>query len=71
MKAPAFLEFIPEINQLDHHQRTVLAKTLNQLEDEPKVYDLIEAIFVSAINFRGTRNFHEIFLQSAVQEKAV
>ena len=27
--------------------------------------------FVSAINFRGTRNFHEIFLQSAVQEKAV
>jgi hypothetical protein len=26
---------------------------------------------VSAINFRGTRNFHEIFLQSAVQEKAV
>jgi len=47
MKAPAFLEFICEINQLDYHQRTVLAKTLNQLEDDPKVYDLIETIFDS------------------------
>ena len=47
MKAPEFLEFISEIDQLDHHQRTILAKTLNQLEDEPKVYDLIETIFDS------------------------
>ncbi len=47
MKAPEFLEFISEINQLDHHQRTILTKTLDQLEDEPKVYDLIETIFDS------------------------
>ena len=47
MKAPEFLEFISEINQLDHHQRTVLTKALDQLEDEPKVYDLIETIFDS------------------------
>jgi len=32
MKALAFLEFISEINQLDHRQRTPLAKTLDQLE---------------------------------------
>ncbi|OQK18421.1 hypothetical protein AU255_11565 [Methyloprofundus sedimenti] len=47
MKAPEFLEFISEINQLDHHQRTVLTKALDQLEDEPKVFDLIETIFDS------------------------
>ena len=45
MKALEFLAFISEINQLDHHQRTTLTKTLGQLEDEPKVYDLIETIF--------------------------
>jgi len=47
MKAPEFLEFISEINQLDHHQRTILMTTLDQLADEPKVYDLIESIFDS------------------------
>jgi len=47
MKAPEFLAFISEINQLDHHQRTILMTTLNQLADEPKVYDLIESIFDS------------------------
>jgi transposase-like protein len=47
MKAAEFLEFISEIKQLDHHQRTILTKTLDQLEDEPKVYDLIETIFDS------------------------
>ena len=47
MKAPEFLEFISEINQLDHHQRTVLTKALDQLEDEPKVFDVIETIFDS------------------------
>jgi len=36
MKAPEFLEFISEINQLDHHQRTTLSKALGQLDDEPK-----------------------------------
>lgn len=45
MKAPEFLELISEINQLDHHQRTVLSNTLNQLDDEPRVYELIETIF--------------------------
>jgi len=30
MKAPEFLEFISEINQLDHHQRNILMKTLDQ-----------------------------------------
>jgi hypothetical protein len=39
MKAPEFLEFISEKKQLDHHQRTILTKTLDQLEDEPKVYE--------------------------------
>ena len=33
MKALEFLEFISEINQLDHHQRTILTKTLDLLED--------------------------------------
>jgi len=41
IKAPEFLEFISETNQLDHHQRTLLMTTLNQLADEPKVYDLM------------------------------
>jgi len=33
MKSPEFLEFISEINQLDHHQRATLMKTLGQLAD--------------------------------------
>jgi len=41
MKAPEFLKFISAINQLDHHQRTILMKTLDQLADEPKVDELI------------------------------
>ena len=45
MKAPEFLEFISEINQLVHHQRSTLNRALYQLDDEPKVYDLIESIF--------------------------
>ena len=45
MKAPEFLELISAINQLDHHQRTVLTTTLSQLSDEPKVSELIETAF--------------------------
>jgi hypothetical protein len=36
MKAPDFLKLISEINQLDHHQRSVLTTTaLAHLSDEP------------------------------------
>jgi transposase-like protein len=45
MKAPEFLELISAINQLDHYQRTLLATTLTQLSDEPKVSELIETAF--------------------------
>jgi transposase-like protein len=45
MKAPEFLELISATNQLDHYQRTVLATTLSQLSDEPKVSELIETAF--------------------------
>ncbi len=47
MKASEFLELISEINQLDHHQRTVLVMALNQLTDELKVNELIETAFDS------------------------
>ena len=45
MKAPEFLKFISEINQLDHHQRSVLTTTLAHLSDEPMVSELIETAF--------------------------
>ena len=45
MKAPEFLEMVSAVNQLDHHQRTLLATTLTQLSDEPKVSELIETAF--------------------------
>ena len=45
MQAPEFLELISETNQLDHFQRSTLSKALGQLDDKPKVYDLIECIF--------------------------
>jgi transposase-like protein len=45
MKAPEFLKLISEINQLDHHQRSVLTTTLAQLSDEPLVSELIETAF--------------------------
>ena len=45
MKASEFLELISAINQLSHHQRTVLTTTLSQLSDEPKVSELIETAF--------------------------
>lgn len=45
MKASEFLELISAINQLNHHQRTVLTTTLSQLSDEPKVSELIETAF--------------------------
>jgi len=45
MKAPAFLELISAINQLNHHQRSVLTTTLTHLSDEPKVSELIETAF--------------------------
>ena len=47
MKAPEFLELVSAVNQLDHHQRTLLAATLTQLSDEPKVNELIETAFDS------------------------
>lgn len=45
MKAPEFLELVSAINQLDHHQRTILATTLTELSDEPMVSELIETAF--------------------------
>jgi transposase-like protein len=45
MKASEFLELISAINQLNHHQRTVLTTTLSQLSNEPKVSELIETAF--------------------------
>ncbi len=45
MKAPKFLELISVLKQLDHHQRTVLITALDQLTDEFKVNELIEAAF--------------------------
>jgi len=38
MKAPEFSELVSVINQLDHHHRSLLAATLTQLSDEPKVF---------------------------------
>jgi transposase-like protein len=45
MKAPEFLELVSAIQQLDHHQRSVLTTTLAHLSDEPKVSELIEIAF--------------------------
>ncbi len=45
MKSSEFLELISAINQLNHHQRTVLAMALTQLSDEPKITELIETAF--------------------------
>ena len=45
MKAPKFLDLISELNQLDHHQRSLLIMTLTQLSDETKVNELIETAF--------------------------
>ncbi|NOR68862.1 MAG: hypothetical protein GQ532_04075 [Methylomarinum sp.] len=45
MKTLEFLELVSVINQLDHHQRTILVSTLTQLSDEPKVSELIENAF--------------------------
>jgi len=45
MKTPEFLELVSVINQLDHHQRTLLTSALTQLSDEPKVSELIETHF--------------------------
>jgi len=36
MQTPEFLELVSVINQLDHHQRTLLT----QLSDVPKVSDI-------------------------------
>ena len=45
MKTPEFLELVSVINQLDHHQRTILTSALTQLSDEPRVSELIERAF--------------------------
>ena len=45
MKASEFLELISTVNKLDHHQRSLLATTLTELSDEPKVSELIETAF--------------------------
>ena len=45
MKTPEFLELVSVINQLDHHQRTILESALTELSDEPKVSELIETAF--------------------------
>ena len=45
MKTPEFLELVSTVNHLDHHQRSLLAATLTQLSDEPKVSELIETAF--------------------------
>ena len=51
MKAPEFLELVSVINQLDHHQRTILTTTLTQLSEEPKVSELIETAFETKGSF--------------------
>jgi len=40
MQTPEFLELVSVINQLDHHQRTLLTSALTQLSDLPKVSDI-------------------------------
>ena len=45
MKMPECLELISGVNQLDHHQRTLLATALTQLSNEPRVSKLIETSF--------------------------
>ena len=45
MKSAEFMLLITAIDELDHHQRKLLSATLNQLSDEPKVFELIESCF--------------------------
>lgn len=45
MKSGEFMQLITAIHELDHHQRKLLSAALNQLSDEPKVLELIEACF--------------------------
>jgi transposase-like protein len=47
MKSAEFFQLITAIRELDHHQRKLLNAALNQLSDEPKVLELIEACFDS------------------------
>lgn len=45
MKTETFLKFISTVDSLDHHQRTILTRELDQLTDAPKVHELIETVF--------------------------
>ncbi len=45
MKTHKFLKFISVVGNLDHQQRTILTQALNQLADEPRVYEQIETVF--------------------------
>jgi hypothetical protein len=45
MKSAEFMLLITAIDELDHHQRKLLGAALNQLSDEPKVFELIESCF--------------------------
>ena len=40
-----FMQLIGTLRDLDHHQRKRLSASLNQVGDEAKVFDLIEACF--------------------------
>ena len=45
MKSAEFMLMITAIDILDHHQRKLPSTALNQLSDEPKVFELIESCF--------------------------
>ncbi len=41
MISAEFMLLITALDELDHHQRKLLSDELNQLYDEPKVFELI------------------------------
>jgi len=45
MKSVEFMQLITAIHELDHHQRKLLSAALNELSDESKALELIEACF--------------------------
>jgi transposase-like protein len=45
MNNAEFMQLISTLGDLDHHQRKRLSATLNQVGDEAKAVDLIEARF--------------------------
>jgi hypothetical protein len=58
MNNAEFMKLISTLGDLDHHQRERLSATLNQVGDEAKAVDLIEARFEANRDFCKNTCFH-------------